>query len=171
VILKSFRQFRNMAVIIRQIQKRDNKTLAELIRNVFREFNIDRSGTVYTDPTTDNLYELFQDDLSRYWVAEEDGVLLGGCGIYPTNGLPSDCAELVKYYLSSDARGKGIGKLLLQVNINTARELGYKQLYLESFPELDKAVTIYKRLGFRQINESLGNSGHSACTIWMLKEL
>ena len=171
MILKSFRQFRNMAVIIRQIQKKDNLILAELIRTVFREFNIDRPGTVYTDPTTDNLYELFQDDLSTYWIAEEDGVLLGGCGIYPTDGLPTDCAELVKYYLSSDARGKGIGKLLLQVNINTAREQGYKQLDLESFPELDKAVAIYKESGFQQINKPLGNSGHSACTIWMLKEL
>ena len=160
-----------MAFTIRQIQRSDNKTLAELIRNVFREFNIDRPGTVYTDPTTDNLYELFQDDLSTYWVAEEDGILLGGCGIYPTQGLPSGCVELVKYYVSPQARGEGIGRLLLQVNINTAKELGYTQLYLESFPELFKALDIYKRLGFQQIAAPLGNSGHTACTIWMLKEL
>jgi len=160
-----------MAFTIRQIQKSDNKTLAELIRNVFREFNIDRPGTVYSDPTTDSLYELFREEKSSYWVAEENGIILGGCGIYPTQGLPFGCVELVKYYVSPQARGEGIGRLLLQVNINTAKELGYTQLYLESFPELDKAVAIYKKLGFQQINKPLGNSGHSACSIWMLKEL
>ena len=160
-----------MGIVIRKIQESDNHILAELIRDVFREFNIDRPGTVYTDPTTDNLYKLFQNDLSAYWVAEEDGVLLGGCGIYPTKGLPKDCAELVKYYLMSEARGKSIGKLLLQVNVNTANELGYHQLYLESFPELDKAIKIYKKMGFRQLRKPLGDSGHSSCTVWMKKNL
>jgi len=160
-----------MGFVIRKIQESDNTLLAELIRDVFREFNIDRPGTVYTDPTTDNLYELFLTGLSAYWVAEEDGVLLGGCGIYPTNGLPKDCVELVKYYLKSEARGKGIGKLLLQVNVNTAIEHGYSQLYLESFPEFNKAIKIYKMMGFRQLRKPLGNSGHHSCTVWLTKKL
>lgn len=160
-----------MAVIIRQIELNDNPVLASLIRTIFREFHIDRPGTVYTDPTTDNLFQLFQDEQSAYWVAEENGTVLGGCGIYPTGGLPDGCAELVKFYLSGDSRGKGIGVLLLQVSINKAKELGYKQLYLETFPELAKAVDMYKKAGFRKIKKSLGNSGHHACTIWMIKDL
>ena len=160
-----------MDIILRSIIKRDNPVLAELIRTVFREFNIDRPGTVYTDPTTDNLFELFQHDRSAYFVAEEDGLLLGGCGIYPTHGLSGDYAELVKFYLSPESRGKGIGKLLLQVIISKAKGLGYRQLYLESFPELEKAVGMYVNAGFKVVNKPLGNSGHSACTIWMTKEL
>jgi putative acetyltransferase len=160
-----------MDIIFRDITENDNMLLAKLIRNVFREFNIDRSGTVYTDPTTDNLFELFQHDLSAYFVAEENGQLLGGCGIYPTDGLHEGCAELVKFYLSPESRGKGIGKLLLQVIIHKAKELGYNQIYLESFPELEKAVGMYGKAGFKMINKPLGNSGHSACTIWMTKEL
>jgi len=160
-----------MPIIIRQIQEKDNVLLAKLIRKVFREFKIDRSGTVYDDPTTDNLFELFQTEKSAYWVAEENGKLLGGCGIFPTQQLPVDCAELVKFYLSSESRGKGIGKLLMQVNINTAINHNYKQLYLESFPELQRAVGMYSSLGFKILNEPLGNSGHHACTIWMVKEL
>lgn len=160
-----------MAVIIRQIELNDNPVLASLIRNIFREFHIDRPGTVYTDPSTDNLFELFQEEQSAYWVAEENKTVLGGCGIYPTGGLPHGCAELVKFYLSGDSRGKGIGVLLLQVSINKAKELGYKQLYLESFPELAKAVEMYKKAGFRKIKKPLGNSGHYACTIWMVKDL
>jgi len=160
-----------MPVILRQIQSTDNVPLAELIRSVFHEFNIVKVGTVYTDPTTDKLFELFQTEKSAYWVVEENGVVLGGCGVYPTNGLPLGCAELVKFYLSTESRGEGIGKLLTQVTINTARNLGYNQLYLESFPELQRAVGMYSGLGFKLLDEPLGNSGHHACTIWMVKEL
>jgi putative acetyltransferase len=166
-----FRQFYFMPVILRQIEKKDNAPLAELIRKVFREFSIDKPGTVYDDPTTDALFELFQTEKSSYWVAEENGKLLGGCGIFPTNELPGGCAELVKFYLAADSRGEGIGKLLLQVSINTARSLDYTQLYLESFPELQRAVGMYSGLGFHLLDQPLGNSGHHACTIWMLKEL
>ena len=103
-----------MAIKIRKIEQSDNKDLATLIRVIFREFKIDKPGTVYTDPTTDHLYEVFKQEGSDYWLAEEDGVILGGCGIYPTDGLPDGCVELVKFYLSADARGKGIGKILMQ---------------------------------------------------------
>lgn len=156
---------------IRQIEQHDNAELAELIRKVFRELGIDRPGTVYTDPTTDHLFELFTMPGSVYWVAEENGELMGGCGIYPTKGLPEGCAELVKFYVSSHYRGKGVGKSLLQQSIRSARELGYTQLYLESFPELEKAVGMYEKAGFRSIGAPLGNSGHSACTLWMIKKM
>lgn len=160
-----------MPLTIRPIQPADNAPLATLIRKVFREFKIDKPGTVYTDPTTDALYELFQQPGSTYFVAEEAGAIIGGCGVYPTEGLPADCAELVKFYLSAEARGKGIGNQLMQQSIAAARELGYKQLYLESFPELAKAVSMYEKAGFRPIPHALGNSGHYACNIWMLKDL
>lgn len=156
---------------IRLIEKKDNFVLAEIIRNVFREFKIDQPGTVYTDPTTDHLYELFQHPLSEYWVAEEAGRLLGGCGIYPTSGLPEGCAELVKFYLSASSRGKGLGHLLMQKSIESAKKLGYRQLYLESFPELGTAVGMYEKAGFKPLTKAMGNSGHYACNIWMLKDL
>lgn len=156
---------------IRPIEKKDNPVLAELIRGVFREFKIDKPGTVYTDPTTDSLYELFQTPASEYWVAQENNALLGGCGIFPTTGLPMGCAELVKFYLAAESRGRGIGKALMEKSIQSAVDLGYKQLYLESFPELGKAIGIYEKAGFRPLTHSLGNSGHYACTLWMLKDL
>ena len=160
-----------MPIILRQIQEKDNVPLAELIRSVFREFRIDKPETVYDDPTTDALFELFQTEKSVYWVAEENSKLLGGCGIYPTNGLPEGCVELVKFYIAPDSRGEGVGQLLLQLNINTAKGFNYSQLYLESFPELARVVGMYSGLGFKQQDQPLGNSGHYACTIWMVKEL
>ena len=160
-----------MSIVYRIIEKKDNEILSALIKKVFEEFGIDFPGTVYTDPTTDALYELFQTPGSVYWIAEEHGVLLGGCGIYPTSGLPEGYAELVKLYLSADARGKGIGNSLMQKSMESATLAGYTHIYLESFPDLSKAVSLYERNGFTMLEKALGNSGHYACTIWMEKKL
>lgn len=160
-----------MSVQIRSLEQRDNPVIAELIRTVFREFKIDKPGTVYTDPTTDDLFSLFRTPRSAYWIAEEHGIILGGCGIFPTPGLPRGCAELVKFYVAADQRGKGTGNALMQKSIESAKEFGYRQLYLESFPELSKAVSMYERNGFTALSHPLGNSGHFACTLWMAKDL
>jgi len=160
-----------MDITFRTIEEKDNKEIAELIRTVFREFNIQKPGTVYFDPTTDNLYELFRTPGSEYWIAEENGIIAGGCGVYPTPGLPEGCAERVKFYLSSSQRGKGIGWQLMEKTFGSARRTGYKQLYLESLPELSRAISLYENADFKFIPGPMGKSGHFGCNIWMLKEL
>ena len=74
-------------MIIRKIRREDNLHLARMIREVFEEFDAPRAGTVYSDPTTDDLYGLFRESGSVLWVAEQNGLALGCCGIYPTPGL------------------------------------------------------------------------------------
>jgi putative acetyltransferase len=83
-------------VTIRNIQPGDNAALAVIIRNSLAEFGANKPGTVFFDPTTDALYELFQTPGSVYFIAEEEGKLLGGGGIFPTEGLPAKTCELVK---------------------------------------------------------------------------
>lgn len=161
-----------MPLTIRAIKAEDNIALAKIIRASLEEFDVPKQGTVYSDPTTDALYQLFgQTPGSCYFVVEEDGELLGGCGIYPTPGLPVGYAELVKLYLTAATRGKGIGKMMMDKCADAAVGLGYTHLYLESFPQLAKAVSLYHKSGFEPIGHALGNSGHFACTIWMVKEL
>lgn len=162
---------KNQDIILRKIEEKDNREMAEVIRTVFREFKIDKPGTVYYDPTTDDLYGLFRKPGCVYWIAEEDGKIAGGCGIYSTPGLPEGCAELVKLYLLPEQRGKGIGRMLMEKSFETARDLGYRQLYLESMPELSKAIGIYEKVGFRFISYRMGNSGHFCCDIWMIIDL
>ncbi|NTW23301.1 MAG: GNAT family N-acetyltransferase [Lentimicrobium sp.] len=160
-----------MELKIRQIEEKDNLALAKMIRRVFEEHDAPRSGTVYSDPTTDNLYALFQTPASVLWVAEVEGEIAGCCGIYPSEGLDKNCAELVKYYLAKEARGKGIGKELMLKSEESAREFGYTQLYIESLPHFAKAVSIYAKQGFENLDQPLGTSIHTTCNIWMLKQL
>jgi hypothetical protein len=49
-----------MNIIIRKIQQEDNIAVAQIIRRSLEEYGIAMPGTVYTDPTTDHLFEFFQ---------------------------------------------------------------------------------------------------------------
>ena len=156
---------------IRTIQPADNQPLARIIRSALAEFGANKPGTVYYDPTTDTLYDLFQTPGSIYYVAELDGELIGGAGIYPSAGLPPDTCELVKMYLSPEARGKGTGKTLIDNALQFAREAGYKKVYIETMPELRKAMSVYEKFGFRYLDGPMGQTGHFGCDVWMLLEL
>ncbi|MFT5859636.1 MAG: putative acetyltransferase [Flavobacteriaceae bacterium] len=156
-------------ITIRKIEIGDNKELAKLIRGILTEFGIDKPGTVFTDPTTDHLYELFDSINAAYWVAEMDGKIVGGCGMYPTKGLASNCTELVKLYVDSKARGLRLGRRLMEITLTEAEVLGYTSVYLETLPELASAIGLYESLGFISLDKPLGDSGHFACNLWMLK--
>ncbi len=157
---------------IREVVREDSFALAKIIRAAFIELGAPLTGTVYEDPTTDTLFELFDsEELATLYVAEEDGKVLGCCGVFPTKGLESEYAELVKFYLAKEARDKGIGKALFEKSIQAARDFDYKFLYIESQPSFSKAVKMYEQYGFNYLNHSLGNSGHDNCDVWMLKTL
>ena len=161
----------NSNIQIRPIEQKDNINIAKVIRGALEEFGANKPGTVYFDPTTDALFELFNTPGSYYYIATIDNKVVGGAGIFPTENLPKGTCELVKLYLHKDVRGTGLGKQLLNTAMQWAKENGYTQVYLESMPELSKAVTIYENIGFQRINQPLGNSGHCGCDIWMVKTL
>ena len=160
-----------MNVTIRNIEKSDNPFLSKIVKDTLAEFGANHPDTVYYDPTTDTLFELFQQEGAGYFVAEINGEIVGGGGIYPTDGLPLDTCELVKMYLLPQARGIGLGKTLIEKSLAFAKETGYKQVYLESMPELKQALKVYAKFGFEYLNGPMGNSGHTGCSLWMLRRL
>jgi len=157
--------------MIREIRVEDNKEIAQVIRKALEEYGQAKEGTVYTDPTTDDLFALFKKEGSVYFILELDGKVVGGCGIYPTKGLPIGYAELVKLYLNSSLRGKGFGKELMEKSMEAAQAMGYSHLYLESIPALNEAVHLYEKVGFKKLDAPLGDSGHYSCDLWMEKQL
>ena len=159
-------------ITIRTIEKKDNEVLAHIIRSTLEEFGANHPGTVYYDATTDNLYELFSNtEGSLYYVAEQDNTVVGGGGIFPSDGLPERTCELVKMYLLPEARGIGLGRLLIGRCIDFAKASGYRQIYLETMPELKRALKTYEKMGFHYIDHPLGQTGHYGCELWMIKKL
>lgn len=156
---------------LRYIKRTDNTALAKIIRDTMKEFGVNRPNTVYFDPTTDSLFELFQKERSVYHIAELNGEIVGGAGIYATDGLDADTCELVKMYLLPAARGLGLGRILIEKCLEEAKRLNYNKIYLETMPELKQAMKVYEKFGFQYLKGPMGNSGHTGCDLWMLKQL
>lgn len=160
-----------MQAQIRPIQQKDDAEVGQLIRAVLTEFKANKPGTAYYDESTSHLSKLFVNNKAAYWVIEANNKIVGCGGIFPTEGLPDQTCELVKLYLYPEARGKGLGRDLMFKCFDQAKEFGYQNIYLESMPELNQAVSLYEKIGFEHLDCSLGNSGHFGCDIWMVRKL
>jgi len=160
-----------MNIEIRKIEKGDDPIIRDVIRKVFEEFGINKPGTAYYDEALNHMSDLLLTPGSIYNIVKIDGKIIGGAGVFATDGLPPDTCELVKMYLLPEARGLGLGKTLIEKCITFAKEYGYKKMYLETMPELQKAVKTYEGFGFSLLPGPLGNTGHFACSIRMIKDL
>src|SRR6185437_2049529 len=101
-------------MLLSNILFKDNKPMAKIIRRSLEELNAAKPGTVYFDPTTDCLTDIFVIPRSAYFVIDINGEIVGGAGYFPTNGLPENVCELVKLYVDKKYRGNGCGQTLLE---------------------------------------------------------
>jgi putative acetyltransferase len=158
-------------IVIREIELEDNVQIEQIIRTCFHEFKIPLEGTAYSDNETPRMFESYQNNNDVYYVIDNNGEILGGGGIKPLKDFEADVCEIQKMYFSPKIRGKGYGKLMFKKCMQSAIDLGYKQCYLESAPQLKAAIHIYENSGFKHLKSALGNTGHHACGVWMIKDL
>ncbi len=156
---------------IREIEPRDNREIAAVIREVLVEMGVPKIGTAYEDKSLDDMHSTYQNKNERYFVVEEDGKLIGGCGIAPLLQADESICELQKMYFLPMARGRGIGGEMMKKCLDFARVAGYKQCYLETLPYMEDARKLYARTGFRSLDKPMGDTGHYNCTMWMLLDL
>ncbi|MCB9223101.1 MAG: GNAT family N-acetyltransferase [Crocinitomicaceae bacterium] len=152
---------------IRKIKPEDNVAIARVIRSTLEELGCAMEGTVYTDTTTDHLFEYYQLPRRIYYVVELNGEIIGGSGIGPIENSDENYCELQKMYLLPESRGLGIGAELMQLCLDFAKEAGYELVYLETFDSMTAAQKLYKRSGFEYLDHALGNTGHFSCNVKM----
>ena len=160
-----------MNYTIRKIEPKDNLKIASVIRNIFEELDAPKVGTAYADPHLNTLYEVYQAKNEIYFIVEEDGIILGGCGIGNLMDAEFKICELQKMYLAKEARGKGIAKELMQKCLEFAKQAGYDKCYIETLPFMKDAQKLYVKSGFTYINAPMGSTGHNACDVFMIKDL
>lgn len=159
------------AIIIREIQKQDNEQIAAVIRQVFVNDNFPKTGTAFADSQLDYMFEAYDQPRASYFVVDDDGKLIGGAGVSQLENSKENICELQKMYFLPEARGKGIGLQMIQKCLEKATEFGYGKCYLETLPEMLAAQKLYTKVGFDYLCEPMGNTGHTTCPVWMIKEL
>jgi putative acetyltransferase len=156
---------------IREIQKGDNQQIAAVIREVFIVDNFPKTGTAFADKQLDFMFEAYDKPRATYFVVENEGKIVGGAGVSQLENSTENICELQKMYFLQETRGKGIGSQMIQKCLEKAVEFGYEKCYLETLPEMLAAQSLYKKMDFEYLCAPLGNTGHTTCPVWMIKEL
>ncbi|MCK0131821.1 GNAT family N-acetyltransferase [Flavobacteriaceae bacterium F08102] len=156
-------------MLIRKIEPKDNTQIRKIIQTTIVEFGLPTIGTAYEDEDTLHMYEAYQQERSVYFVLEDNERILGGGGIKPLRNEAETICELQKMYFTPLARGKGYGRLMMDTCLSAAKEMGYKQCYIETDARMKAAIHLYKDFGFKHLEKPMGGTGHYSCEIWMLK--
>ncbi|ELE6600632.1 MULTISPECIES: bifunctional helix-turn-helix transcriptional regulator/GNAT family N-acetyltransferase [Vibrio] len=157
--------------VLRPLTKADNPQVADVIRKVSAEYGLTADkGYGVADPTLDDMYSVYNQCGAAYWVIEHRGEIVGGGGFAPLAGEPNVC-ELQKMYFLPQIRGHGLAKRIVALSLQLAKQFGYQQCYLETTECLREAVSLYEKLGFEHLDAPLGQTGHDACEVVMLKTL
>lgn len=145
--------------------------MAAIIRDVMASFGATGPGYSSSDPEVDAMSAAYDGARAAYFVLEDDGIVVGCGGIAPLEGAGPDTCELRKMYLLPVARGRGLGRAMLQRCLDAARGRGYRRCYLETLAAMQAARELYEKAGFRKLSAPLGSTGHSGCNQHYLLEL
>jgi putative acetyltransferase len=134
---------------IRDATNADEGEVREIVYSVLAEYGLSNDP----DGTDADLADLE----GNYWerggvfhvVVAEDGSTVGCAGLFRLS--PTE-AEVRKMYLRPAARGRGLGRLLLERLIADARRLGYRSLVLETASVLGEAIALYRSAGFAPVS-------------------
>lgn len=77
------------------------------------------------------------------------GETLAGCAAI--RKFENEVCELKRMYIRTEARGLGIGKLLLRKCISIGKELNYSAMRLDTLPSMATAIQLYEKEGFYEI--------------------
>ena len=84
--------------------------------------------------------------------AHASGTLAGCCALRSlhTVDYPNAC-EMKRLFVRPSFRGQGLGRVLAEAIMDTARRAGYAHILLDTLTEMESARALYTDLGFIEI--------------------
>ncbi len=82
-----------------------------------------------------------------------------------------DRFEISKMGVEEPIQGLGVGRKLLLAALDKARDLGAKEVYLESATKLERAIQLYRNMGFVEVPHPEGKSIYPRSDIYMTLSL
>lgn len=94
--------------------------------------------------SADSFLEMISKEDVRYYVAEEDGRILGGCGVWMIAGE----GNITNVVIAPEARNRGIGTAMLRHLMAEGDREGLTAYTLEVRVSNAAAIHVYEKLGF-----------------------
>jgi phosphinothricin acetyltransferase len=121
------------------------------VRAIYQQGIATRLATFETDVPPWNVWD--QNHLSTCrLVAVENGEVIGWAALSPISGR---CAyagvAAVSVYVADHAKGRGVGKALLNALVEASEAEGIWTLEAGIFPENQVSITLHKACGFREV--------------------
>jgi putative acetyltransferase len=133
---------------IRDAEREDQETIRSIVFSVLREYGL----TPDPEETDSDLEDIDAHYIRRGGmfrvVEDESGAIVGCGGLYP---LSETEGEIRKMYLLPRARGRGMGRALLEDLTDGARRRRYQRIVLETAAVLREAIALYRKVGFVEI--------------------
>ncbi|MGH7660084.1 MAG: GNAT family N-acetyltransferase [Vulcanimicrobiaceae bacterium] len=76
----------------------------------------------------------------------------GEAGCVAIRPIDEERCELKRLYVRPGHRGKGVGLKLLMWAIAAALSCGYKEMFADTMPVMERALDMYDRIGFERID-------------------
>lgn len=119
----------------------------ELVRALFREY-ADALGVDLSFQGFDEELAALPAGYDAVWIAFRDDEPTGCVGV---RALGAAVCELKRLYVRPAARGSGLGRALALRAIEHARAVGYERMRLDTLPTMAAARSLYRELGFVEI--------------------
>ncbi len=78
--------------------------------------------------------------------------------------------EIARLYVSKDAIGNGVGKLLMQESISIAKQRGKSLIWLGVWEHNKRAIDFYTKWGFEKFATHFFKLGDDNQTDWLMKK-
>jgi GNAT superfamily N-acetyltransferase len=116
-----------------------------LVREYAASLNVDLSFQNF-DAELQHFATEYAAPAGAFILAEEAGQYLACIGLRP---FSEEVGEIKRLYVIPAARGRGLGRVLVERIIAAAREIGYRSLLLDTLPFMKDAQALYLSLGFK----------------------
>jgi GNAT superfamily N-acetyltransferase len=87
---------------------------------------------------------------SRVWLAKQEGKVVGSIFVVER---PDNEAQLRLLFVDLSVRGVGLGRWLVEESIRYCRFAEFRSVYLWTVEGLDRAISVYKSVGFVRVSE------------------
>lgn len=146
-------------VLIEPISAETEPFVRDLIRRNLQGYEEAGSVLAATFRRLRDLLSAYRAEGANFFVLRDmtkSGTIIGAAGIGSLHGLPPSegLGEVRDLVLEEAYRGRGLGARLLKRCVEEAKTLGYKRLYLETTPQMEKAQKLFLRFGFRPVTQA-----------------